>query len=118
MNTEPDPNHNNTHNDQTNADGWTLLHHAVKEGRKEVVAFLLVHGAGVNTATDSGDTALHFAATKNYCPSVRILLAHGADPNIKNRDGKTPLDVATVEVADIIRQFILTHYQQHRQGTK
>jgi len=105
MNTEHDPNDNNTHINQIDADGWTLLHHAANEGRKEVVAFLLDHDAGVNMVTNLGDTALHFAAAKNYCPSVRILLAKGADATIKNRDGKSPLDVATADVVTIIKQY-------------
>lgn len=104
MNSQPEPILNNTHSDYSDAHGWTLLHYAASEGRKEVVAFLLDHGANVNLTTNSGDAALHLAARKNYCPTVRILLAHGADMTIKNRDGKTPLDVATPDVIDIITQ--------------
>ena len=103
MNSDSELKHYNTHSGQSDANGWTLLHHAANEGRKEVVAVLLDHGADANMTTNSGDTALHLAAAKNYCPSVRILLAHGADPNIKNRDGKTPFDAASADVADIIK---------------
>lgn len=82
---------------------WTLLHHAANEGRKEVVAFLLNHGAAVNSITSTGDTALHYAAAQNFCPSVRILLAHGALISIPNQAGKTPLDVAVADAAEILR---------------
>ena len=111
MNSQPEPIPNSTHSDHSDAHGWTLLHHAASEGKKEVVAFLIEHGAHVNLTTNLGDTALHLAAPKNYCPTVRILLAHGADATIKNRDGKTPLDVATPDVVDII-----THNQPKRKS--
>ena len=115
MNSQPEPIPNNTHSDHSDAHGWTLLHYASSEGRKEVVAFLIEHGAHVNLTTNSGDTALHLAAPKNYCPTVRILLAHGADVTIKNRDGKTPLVVATPDVVDIITQNKLKKRNPHEQ---
>jgi ankyrin repeat protein len=36
---------------------------------------------------------------------MRLLLANGARVNAKDRDGKTPLDVATVEAAEIMRNY-------------
>ena len=104
MSSDLDPNQNNDNGDNPKADGWTLLHHAANEGRKEVVAFLLNHGADVNSVTHSGNTALHYAASHNYCPTVRILLAHGAQVTVRNKCGMTPLDLAISDAANILKQ--------------
>jgi len=104
MNSEPDPKQYNVNVNDADAIGWTLLHHAANEGRKEVIAFLLDHGASVNMADNSGNTALHYAASHNYCPTVRILLAHGAQVTVRNKCGMTPLDLAISDAANILKQ--------------
>jgi ankyrin repeat protein len=77
----------------------TPLHIAAWEGRAEMIALLLRHGADVHAKWDlvaSGDggwTALHIAARGDVRP-VEVLLAGGADINVKSEAGETPLDVA------------------------
>lgn len=94
--------------DETDKNGVTALHHAVRFRSPAAVATLLQHGANVNQACKrSGSTPLHRAVTQTGAPGtagrtmearkiVEILLSHGADPSIKNKKGKT----AAAYVAD------------------
>lgn len=89
---------------ETDKNGVTPLHRAVRFRSLEAVDLLLVSGADVR-ATDrkSHSTALHRAVTNSGAPAtagkmdiaaaiVRSLLSHGADPAAKNKKGKSPTD--------------------------
>jgi len=79
--------------DQLDADGNTLLHHAVTRGDVNEVKALLARKANVNLKGSSG-YPLHIAASKSCCkqytgePSknhieiIRILLEQGANPDL------------------------------------
>jgi len=87
---------------ETDKNGVTPLHHAVRFRSPTAVATLLRLGAAVNqTCKRSGSTPLHRAVTWSGAPAtagkgdaarriVEILLRYGADPSIKNKAGKTP----------------------------
>jgi ankyrin repeat protein len=89
---------------ETDKNGVTALHHAVRFRSPTAVETLLRHGALVNqTCKRSGSTALHRAVTSTGAPStagkdaeareiIEILLRYGADPSIKNKSGKRPSD--------------------------
>jgi len=91
---------------QTDKNGVTPLHHAVRFRSPAAVRALLEHGARVNQAcTRSGSTPLHRAVTSTGAPGtagkdnealeiVGILLEFGAKPNVKNKLGKRPADYA------------------------
>ena len=89
---------------ETDKNGVTPLHRAVRFRSRAAVDLLLSSGADVR-ATDrkSHSTALHRAVTNSGAPAtagkadvaaaiVRSLLAHGADPTITNKKGKAPTD--------------------------
>ena len=92
---------------ETDKNGVTPLHHAVRIRSPAAVEELLKHGAAVNqTCKRSGSTALHRAVTSTGAPGtagkdeearqiIAILLRNGADPTIKNKLGKTPADYVT-----------------------
>jgi len=98
---------------ETDKNGVTPLHHAVRFRSPSAVETLLEHGAAVNhTCQRSGSTALHRAVTSSGAPStagktakvkqiIQILMRHGADPSIKNKSGKTPMDYTRDE--DLLR---------------
>lgn len=93
----------------TDHDGWTALHMAALNGRKEVAELLLAKGANVNAKDVFHDTPLHLAARSHRTLEVaELLLAKGADVNAKNYWGATPLHVAVEEghsdVAELLRQ--------------
>lgn len=92
---------------ETDKNGVTALHHAVRFRSPTAVATLLEHGANANqTCKRSGSTALHRAVTSTGAPGtagrqaesrqiIKLLLQHGADPSIKNRNGKIAADYVT-----------------------
>jgi len=94
---------------QTDKNGVTPLHHAVRFRSPAAVEVLLKYGAAVNqTCKRSHSTALHRAVTSTGAPGtagkaaearkiIEILLRYGADPHIKNKSGKTPADYARDE---------------------
>lgn len=94
---------------ETDKNGVTALHHAVRFRNPAAVETLLKHGAAVNQACKrSGGTALHRAVTWSGAPStsgkadetrkiIEILLRYGADPSIQNKLGKIPADYVREE---------------------
>jgi len=102
---------------ETDKNGVTPLHHAVRFRSPAAVEFLLGQGANVNQVCKrSGSTALHRAVTSTGAPEtagkhdeakeiIKLLLKFGADPNIKNKSGKTPIDyVRDEEVLRLLRK--------------
>jgi uncharacterized protein len=89
---------------ETDKNGVTPLHHAVRFRSPTAVATLLEHGANVNqVCRRSGSTPLHRAVTSTGAPGtagrneearqiIKLLLEYGADPSIKNRNGRTAAD--------------------------
>lgn len=89
---------------ETDKNGVTPLHHAVRFRSPAAVETLLERGAAVNqTCKRSGSTALHRAVTATGAPGtagkgdasrqiVELLLRFGADPAIKNTSGKVAAD--------------------------
>ena len=90
--------------DETDQNGVTPLHHAVRFRSPVAVETLIQGGASVNQRCKrSGSTPLHRAVTSTGAPGtagkveerlkiIRLLLDAGADPTIMNRQGKMPLD--------------------------
>jgi len=89
--------------------GGTLLHHAVSDGRPEMVRVVLDHGCDPNAKGFLGMTPLGNAIMENRRDIVVMLLAHGADPNAQTGFG-TPLEYAEREghadIAEAIRLAI------------
>jgi ankyrin repeat protein len=89
---------------ETDKNGVTALHHAVRFRSPTAVATLLERGANVNQVCKrSGSTPLHRAVTSTGAPGtagrqaearqiIELLLQHGADPSIRNKNGKVPAD--------------------------
>ena len=92
---------------ETDKNGVTALHHAVRFRSPTAVKTLIEHGANVNQACRrNGSTPLHRAVTRTGAPGtagkgeaaakiIRILLAAGADTSITNKSGKKPADYVT-----------------------
>jgi tankyrase len=94
---------------ETDKNGVTALHHAVRFRSPMAVKTLIKRGANVNqTCRRSGSTPLHRAVTSTGAPGtagkdkaakeiIEILLAAGADPSITNKLGKRPMDYVVDE---------------------
>jgi tankyrase len=111
---------------ETDKNGVTILHHAVRFRSPDAVRALIAMGANVNQACQrSGSTPLHRAVTSTGAPGtagmqaeareiVSLLLAAGADPSIRNRNGKTPGDYA----ADETIRALLTATKKERKFSR
>lgn len=75
--------------------GQTPLEVAAFAGRKDVVVFLLAHGADVNARAKNGSTALHLAAARGNNEIVELLVAGKADVNALDNDGWSPMRSAS-----------------------
>jgi ankyrin repeat protein len=71
--------------------GLTLLSHAVKLGRSEIVSLLLEAGADPNSQDLIGETPLHLAVDNSDWEIAEELLQYKAEPNCMTVDGETPL---------------------------
>jgi ankyrin repeat protein len=78
----------------TNGTGYTALTGSVTGGHKEIVAFLLAHGAQVNYRYGPGYTPLLAAAANGHAEIVELLLERGADLHAKTNDGQSALAIA------------------------
>ncbi|KAK6187512.1 hypothetical protein SNE40_005518 [Patella caerulea] len=66
-------------------------------GFVSVLAYLIDHGADVNTVDQTGCTVLHHIVTKpNACVILQKLIIAGIQINLQNRFGETPLYLATL----------------------
>lgn len=63
-------------------DRWTPLIIAAYVGNKDIVDFLVSHGADIDTKDNHGYTALSWAMKEGYSNTVRLLITRGADVNV------------------------------------
>src|SRR5438045_2840385 len=67
---------------------------ACQYGRNDVIAFLLLHGACLESSDKAGQTPLHWAVIGGHIDTINLLLARDADLEKKNSYGGTPLGQA------------------------
>ncbi|KAK2876855.1 hypothetical protein Q8A67_020951 [Cirrhinus molitorella] len=75
----------------------TPLHFAAGFGRRDVVDYLLQHGANVHAHDDGGLISLHNACSFGHAEVVNLLLQHGADANSRDNWNYTPLHEAAIK---------------------
>src|SRR5882724_6710523 len=78
----------------TNGSGYTALTGAIASGQKDIVAFLLQHGADVNYRYGPGYSPLLTAAANGHLEIVKLLLVHGADAHARTNDQQDALALA------------------------
>lgn len=81
-------------NEPHSISGWTALTAAATWEHKEIVVYLIQHGANVNVVGLANDTPLYHAARRGNLEIVKLLLEAGADPALKTKFGSTPLTAA------------------------
>ena len=74
-------------------DGYTPLHIAATNNRKETLLKLIQLGADINAADNNNSTPLHLAVIKGHLETVIALIQENADLELKNSFG-TPLKLA------------------------
>ncbi|MDX9971469.1 MAG: ankyrin repeat domain-containing protein [FCB group bacterium] len=76
-------------------DNLTPLHVAAREGNRNLVAWLIEHGADIKAVDGRhGATPLGWAAYYGKPEPIETLLEAGADPKHRNTYGLTPYQVA------------------------
>lgn len=81
--------------DKRDADRWTPLMLAVREGHLEVAKLLLRSGATLEARDSDKWTALHVAAANGHPQCCQLLLDRGANPRAVDENKRTPLHWAT-----------------------
>jgi ankyrin repeat protein len=72
--------------------GYTKLHLAANEGRKQMTQLLLIRGADIDRTTLRGNfTALFMTANRGRTSVVSLLLGAGTNAEIVSNTGFTPL---------------------------
>uniref|UniRef100_A0A1I8BVW0 ANK_REP_REGION domain-containing protein n=1 Tax=Meloidogyne hapla TaxID=6305 RepID=A0A1I8BVW0_MELHA len=66
---------------------YSCLHIAAKAGDKNIVQYLVRHGADVNSKDEMHCTPLHAAAKAGQIEMINILIEMGADKNIRDAHG-------------------------------
>jgi ankyrin repeat protein len=88
---------------QSDALGWSPLHHAAFLGQVKIAEILLRNGANVNAQNRDGYTPLHLAVANSKQKVATLLLKYQADPTIKDFYGRTVMDVSPLENGKITR---------------
>ena len=80
---------------QTDAEGNTMLHIAVREGSSnEAIRSIVQNKAGINTRNRVGDTPLHIGTRLDRREASQYILSMGADVFAANTAGESPLGIA------------------------
>ena len=90
--------------DEPDATGWTPLHWAASNDRREAATALMRGGAEIDKRNESGSTALFWATTPEM---ARLLLVHGASPGEKDEDGHNPEEWHLLLGRSVLRPAIL-----------
>lgn len=83
--------------DETDIQGESAIHYAVRSGEVACVQLLLERGADINAASEGGETPLTVAAAFGLRPIAEFLLERGADVRKRTRRGATALHLAAEE---------------------
>lgn len=96
---------------EVDAEGHTLLMHAVKLNKPEIIFFLVKEEAIPLEAKDNnrGWTALHMAAADGRLASVNALLDLNADVNSPAKNGETPLIMAVSNEKATVCEALIEH---------
>ncbi len=99
---------NGAHVNAVNKSSATALSLACgKDGKKEIVQFLLEHNADIDKQDNQGITPLMTAVLNNNIPVVTFLLERGANSNLKNLAGKTAIVLAAeAGNKEVLRLFL------------
>ena len=98
-------------NQQAMVDANALLEKTIRQGKadRDVIDFLVKHGAELNSPNAQGNPPLHQSILDGYRVIAKNLVRKGADINARNSAGHTPLELAMEigeqDIARMLRQF-------------
>ena len=106
--------------EQNDANGVSLLFHAINFGSVTAVKLLLDHGANINQANWRGRTPWLLAVESGDLEKISLLRERGADTRAKNDQGQTGLHYAAMRGREYLFNELLKHageelhYTDHR----
>lgn len=86
--------------------GFGPLHEAVFDGRTDIAAFLVAHGADVNAQGVFGDAPLHDVRDAGL---ARLLLTSGARTDVSSNTLGTPLHAAVMHSEPALVRLLIEH---------
>ena len=89
--------------------GWTSLHLAVANNRKEIVKFLIRSCNARNYTDNLGNSPIHLAAEKNRVAILKLLMEIDHNLDAQNSQGHTPLHLAALHGSIGIVKCLLSH---------
>lgn len=92
-------------------EGHTVLHEAALKGQREVIQYLLAHGATVDSHDSGpwgGSTPLIYAAQSAQVDAVRVLLDAGADIDARGPNDDTVLSAVLPDAIQVKQAHIDT----------
>ncbi len=89
--------------------GYTPLHAAAENGRKDAAELLIANNAEVNARDTKGRTPFEYAVVQRHNDVAELLLAHQADINAADNQGKTTLHAAAFFGQKDVVEFLLAH---------
>lgn len=98
-------------NQQAKVDANELLDKTVRQGKadRDVIDFLVKHGAELNSPNAQGNPPLHQSILGGHLVIAKHLVRKGADINVRNSAGHTPLELATEigerDIERMLRQY-------------
>ena len=94
---------------QTDKNGFSLLHLAVKANQIDIVLLLLERGAEINARCKRGTTPLHVAVDFNNVEIINILAKNGANIDAKSKSWQTPLLLAVNKGQTNVAKLLIEH---------
>lgn len=89
--------------------GLTLLIHAVRDQKNDLVNVILNAGANIDHLDAQGQSALLHAVTANDAEMTRLLLSKGADVNARDGDADSCIGVAAEAGYEDIVEMLVNH---------
>ena len=95
--------------DRKDANGSTILMHAIWRHRLSHVTLLVQLGASLTLQDSFGNTPLHLACLRGHDGILQQLIAHGARLDVVNLKGRAPYELpSTIELKEVLRIAVQT----------
>jgi ankyrin repeat protein len=69
----------------------TPLYYAAREGKNQLIDFLIENGCNVNHIDTYGQTPIFYACREGRMDAIKQLVGYGADPDLVDNNGQTPM---------------------------
>jgi len=85
----------------------TPLYYSAREGKNNLVEFLVKNGCAVNHIDTYGQTPIFYACREGHLDTIRKLIEFGADADLVDNNGQTPLYYSIKQGKIEVVEFLL-----------